>query len=42
MHEVQCKSDKKYNKVQKSDVNVVRALEEAMRKENMDLKEGEG
>ena len=39
---MQCKSDKKYNKVQKSDVNVVWALEEARRKENMDLKEGEG
>ena len=39
---MQCKSDKKYNKVQKSDVNVVRALEEAVRKENMDLKEGDG
>lgn len=32
----------KYNEVQKSDVNVERALEEARRKENMDLKEGEG
>ena len=42
VHEVQCKSDKKYNEVQKSDVNVERALEEARRKENMDLKEGEG
>ena len=42
MHEVQCESDEKYNKVQKSDVKVERALEEAMRKENMDLKEGDG
>ena len=39
---MQCKSDKKYNKVHKSDVKVERALEEARRKENMDLKEGEG
>ena len=39
---MQCKSDKKYNEVQKSDVNVERALEEARRKENMDLKEGDG
>ena len=42
VHEVQCKSDKKYNKVRKSGVNVERALEEAVRKENMDLKEGDG